>query len=63
MTEVFNGPGRVAAKAVQNRALPKTNLHPVGIATLRRLQSEVAAKDRIPRRKRRVPARPKKRTD
>lgn len=48
--EVFNGPGRIASKAVRARAKPKTNLFTVPISTLRKLQSQVAAGDKIPLR-------------
>ncbi len=50
ITEVFNGPGSIAHKAVNGRKLPKTNLHTVAINTLKRLDAEVKPKDRIPRR-------------
>jgi len=49
-SEVFNGPGAQAWEAVKNRKPPKTNLHSVPIGTLAALNSEVAAKDRIPLR-------------
>jgi hypothetical protein len=49
-TEVFNGPGSVAWKAVSNRKPTKTNLHSISINTLARLNQNVQAKDRIPRR-------------
>jgi len=50
-TEVFNGPGKIAWKAVKKRSALKTNLHTVSIAALRRLQEEVQPEDRIPRRR------------
>jgi len=49
-TEVFNGPGSVAWKAVSNRKPTKTNLHSISINTLARLNQNVQTKDRIPRR-------------
>jgi hypothetical protein len=48
--EVFNGPGAIAWQAVKGRAIPKTNLHSISIATLRKLQEAVDPKDRIPLR-------------
>lgn len=47
-TEVFNGPGKIAAKSVSGRANPKTNLHSVTLSALRKLQAEVRSEDRIP---------------
>ena len=48
--EIFNGPGEVAAKAIANRGHSKTNLHAVSISRLRKLNKEVDATSRIPRR-------------
>lgn len=48
--EIFNGPGPVAWEAVKGRSAPKTNLHSVSLAALKRLQLKVAAEDRIPLR-------------
>jgi hypothetical protein len=49
--EVFNGPGIVAWEAVKNRApLKKSNLYSIPITTLAKLQANVSADDRIPRR-------------
>jgi hypothetical protein len=50
LTEVFNGPGRIAWKAVKRRSAVKTNLHTVSISALSRLQARVRAEDRIPLR-------------
>ena len=51
LTEIFNGPGSVASKAVKDRQPTKTNLHSVSINALKRLYEEqVQSKDRIPRR-------------
>ena len=48
--EVFNGPGPITAKAVENRKPTKTNLHSVSIKALRRLNQEVPTTERIPER-------------
>jgi hypothetical protein len=48
--EVFNGPGNIAAEAIKNRKLPKTNLHSIGVRTLHALTRTVSTKDRIPLR-------------
>ncbi len=48
--EIFNGPGKIAAEAVRNRAKPKANLHVVTIAALQKLQTRVKPEKRIPRR-------------
>lgn len=50
ISEIFNGPGEIAAEAVKNRVPTKTNLHSVAISALERLNEKVKAKDRIPRR-------------
>jgi hypothetical protein len=50
--EIFNGPGALAAKAVTGRAIPKTNLHSVSIATLMNLQRQVESRAKIPLRPR-----------
>jgi len=52
LTEIFNGPGSVAHKAVKGRKVPKTNLHSISINALKRLNEEVHPRDRIPRRSR-----------
>ena len=49
-TEVFNGPGPIAAKAVENRKPTKTNLHSIGVNALKRLNEKVQESDRIPKR-------------
>jgi hypothetical protein len=49
--EIFNGPGTIAAKAVSGRAIPKTNLHSLSIATLMNLQREVEPRHKIPLRR------------
>ena len=49
-TEVFNGPGSIAAKAVKNRKPTKTNLHSIGINALKLLNENVEESDRIPKR-------------
>ena len=48
--EIFNGPGEVAAKSIANRGHSKTNLHSVSISRLRKLNEEVDALSRIPRK-------------
>ena len=50
LTEIFNGTGLVASKAVKNRQPTKTNLHSVHINALKRCNEEVHSRDRIPRR-------------
>jgi hypothetical protein len=52
LTEIFNGPGSVAFKAIKNRRPTKTNLHSININTLKHLNEEVHSSDRIPRRAR-----------
>ena len=52
LTEIFNGPGSVAHKAVKDRQVPKTNLHSISINALKGLNEEVHPGDRIPRRSR-----------
>ncbi len=49
-SEIFNGPGYIAAKAVEDRKFPKTNLHGISITALKKLNELVTEKDRIPRR-------------
>jgi len=49
-SEIFNGPGSIAAKAIENRQIPKTNLHSISITALGRLDALVSEKDRIPKR-------------
>lgn len=48
--EIFNGPGNVASRAVENRKTPKTNLHSIPLNTLRALQAAVSPSERVPRR-------------
>jgi hypothetical protein len=48
--EIFNGPGSIAWEAVKGRSMPKTNLHSVSIAALKKMQPRVAPNDRIPLR-------------
>lgn len=48
--EIFNGPGKVAAKSIANRGHSKTNLHSVSIGRLRKLNEEVDDLSRIPRK-------------
>ena len=49
-SEIFNGPGSIAAKAIENQQIPKTNLRRISITTLGRLDALVSEKDRIPKR-------------
>ena len=49
-SEVFNGPGQIAAKAIENRKPPRNNLHNIAINALKRLNKSVQESDRIPRR-------------
>lgn len=49
-TEVFNGPGVIARKAVENRKVPKTNLHSISLYTLKLLNEEVEERERIPKK-------------
>jgi hypothetical protein len=49
-SEIFNGPGRIAAKSIENRQLPKTNLHGISISVLKNLNTEVSEMDRIQKR-------------
>jgi len=51
-TEVFNGPGRIARKAVKDRKATKTNLHSVSLKRLKVLNSKVGPADRIAKRSR-----------
>lgn len=46
-TEVFNGPGEVARKSVENRTPTKTNLHSVSLSALAKLSATVKDSDRI----------------
>ena len=50
-TEIFNGPGEIAAIAVQNRAPTKTNLHSVSLYALKKLNETVVDDDRVKKRK------------
>ena len=50
-SEVFNGPGDIAAQAVKGQQQPKTNLHGISITALKKLNELVGEKDRIPRRR------------
>jgi hypothetical protein len=46
----MHGPGSVAWEAVKNRKPTRTNLHSIGINTLKALNGRVKREDRIPRR-------------
>jgi len=49
-TEIFNGPGSVAAQSVKNRVPTKNGLHMVSLSALQRLNQTVNDDDRITRR-------------
>ena len=49
-TEVFNGPGSIAAISVKNRVPTKNGLHMVSLSALQRLNQTVNENDRIARR-------------
>lgn len=49
-SEIFNGPGDIAAQTVKGRQQPKTNLHGISVSALKKLNELVGEKDRIPRR-------------
>lgn len=51
ITEVFNGPGRVAALAIEARKPPPNDLYSIRITTLARLSQTVSRDCRIPLRK------------
>jgi hypothetical protein len=57
--EVFNEPGAIARRAIAKRKHPKTNLHSISVAALRKLQTQVSTHLRIARRPYPL-ARPKK---
>ena len=46
ITEIFNGPGRIAREAVSNRKPPKTNLHSIPIRVFAELNVKVPAGER-----------------
>ncbi len=50
ITEIFNGPGAIAKKVIENRAPNKYNLHSVTLSALEELNKTVSEKDRIPKR-------------
>lgn len=50
-TEIFNGPGHIAHKAVKNRKPTKNNLHSISLKALQILSKGVTPKDRIFQRK------------
>lgn len=49
--EIFNGPGKIAAQAINNRKPTKTNLHSVSLHALRSLNAQVLSQDRIEKKK------------
>ena len=48
--EIFNGPGKVIHSAISHRKPPKTNLHTIGLPTLKRLNEVVQKNQRIPKK-------------
>ncbi len=50
ITEIFNGPGDVAAEAVKNRVPTKNGLHMITLSALQRLNEAVNDNDRIAKR-------------
>ncbi len=46
-TEIFNGPGKIAAEAIKNRKPTKTNLHSVSLFALKKLNEKVICTQRI----------------
>jgi hypothetical protein len=49
-TEIFNGPGNIAWKAIKERKPTKTNLHSINLSALKKLNNEVGDDERIPKR-------------
>ena len=49
-TEIFNGPGAIAWKAIKKRKPTKTNLHSITLSALKKLKKEVSEDERIPTR-------------
>lgn len=49
-TEIFNGPGAIAWKAVKKGKPTKTNLHSITLSALKKLNKEVSEDERIPTR-------------
>jgi len=47
ITEIFNGPGIIAAEAIKNRKPTKTNLHTITLFALKRLNDNVPADEKI----------------
>ena len=50
-TEIFNGPGSVARKAVENRKPTKTNLHSISISALTKSNETIQKDHRIIKKK------------
>lgn len=48
--EVFNGPGSLVRELIKGRKDTKTNLHSISISALQKLQGQVQAAEKIPRR-------------
>lgn len=50
-TEIFNGPGKIAAEAIKNRKPTKTNLHSVTLSALNKLNEKVPSAEKIKRKR------------
>lgn len=48
--EIFNGPGKVIHSAISRRKPTKTNLHSIGLGTLKKLNKAVKKNQRIPKK-------------
>jgi hypothetical protein len=49
-TEIYNGPGKIAAEAIKNRRPTKTNLHSVTLSALKKLNEKVPSAEKIKRK-------------
>jgi len=47
LTEIFNGPGIIAAEAIKNRKPTKTNLHTITLSALKKLNEKVSLSEKI----------------
>lgn len=50
VTEIFNGPGKIAYEGIKNRKVPKTNLHSISIGALKELNKRVPDYDKVKKR-------------
>jgi len=46
-TEIFNGPGKIAADAIKNRKPTKTNLYSISLSTLKRFNEKIPVIEKI----------------